>query len=78
MKMLENVGQMDRFELNSSLHQFSVEVTDSEETQTMRNLLKKAVVEELLKTNVVNKSKYMKILEITKSQLHYANLEKGY
>ena len=77
-RMLDNVENMDRFELKRNLHQFSVEVCDNEETQTMKTLLKKAVVEELLKTSDGNKSNYEIILDIANSQLHYAYLEKGY
>ena len=76
--MLENISQFDRFELKSKLHQLSVEVADNEETGTMRNLLKKAIVEELLKSNVGNKLHYQNILQVTKNQLHHAYQQKGY
>ena len=69
---------MDRFQLISNLTNYSVTVPDHEESGTLRILLQKTLAEEILKTEIENKSQYLNIVTIANSQLHYAYLDKGY
>ena len=47
--IFENILRLDRFELIAKLNLFLINVNDSEETEKMRNLLRKVVLEEILK-----------------------------
>ena len=50
---------MYRFQLISNLTNYSVTVTDHEESETLRILLKQTLAEEILKTEIENKSQYL-------------------
>ena len=58
MNLFENVSQLDRFEIKTKLIQFSINVPDNEGTEKMKNILKKVLLEEILKTDIDNKSYY--------------------
>ena len=75
---MENLPGLDRFQLISHLFKFSIEYGEDEDTEKMRTLLKKAVVEELLKTNISDKDSYESLLIATRRQLHFGAMEKGY
>ena len=77
---MENLPGLDRFQLISHLFKFSIKYEEDEDTEKMRTLLKKAVVEELLKTNLSDKDKdsYESLLIATRRQLHFGAMEKGY
>ena len=51
ISLFENISRLDRFELIAKLNQFLINVNDSEATEKMRNLLRKAVLEEILKNS---------------------------
>ena len=48
---------MDRFQLISNLTNYSVTVPNHEESGTLRILLQKTLAEEILKTEIKNKSR---------------------
>lgn len=77
-ELLENLPGLDQFQLISHLFKFSIEFGEDEDTEKMRTLLKKAVVEELLKTIISDKDSYESLLIATRRQLHFGAMEKGY
>ena len=63
MDMLRNLLKFDRFELKSSLMLFSIKVSEMEDSERMRNILRKVLLEELLKTNISNRNHYVTCLK---------------
>ena len=74
---MEKIPKFDRFELKSKLFRFSISVSETEETTKMKNLLKKVVLEELLKSNV-NRDFYVKAYKEAIDQLNLGSSETGY
>ena len=65
VEVFENIQSFDRFELKTHLHRFSIEVNEDEDTVRLRQLVKKVILEEILKSEISNKSYYSQCLKET-------------
>ena len=61
--MLDNVKDLDRLQIRNRLAQFSVSVYDNEDTEQMRRILTKVILEEILKCDVQNRDCYTRMLQ---------------
>ena len=75
-EMLKKVTEYDRFELISHLNKFSIVFSELEDTEKLRNVLKKVILEELVKSNPSNEC-YQSLLTVTKNQLKFRAHERG-
>ena len=70
---------LDRFELEANLNLFSVIVNEGDQTEKLRNCLKKVVLEEILKApGLANKSIYSNCLKSVIDDLFQESSGKGY
>lgn len=78
VEIFENIQTFDRFELKTHLLRFSIEVNEEEETVRLRQLLKKVILEEILKSEISNTNYYSQCLKETVGQLQLVVAENGY
>ena len=62
--MLENVDQMDRFQVATQLNRLFVYKVPRDEIQQMRLQLKKVLLEEILKVDIANQTYIDRLEEI--------------
>ena len=79
ISLFENILRLDRFELISKLNLFLINVNDTEETEKMRNLLRKVVLEEILKNSeTIDRDFYALRLQQVIDQLNLDSEVPGY
>ena len=69
--MLDNVKDLDRLQIRNRLAQFSVSVYDNEDTEQMRRILTKVILEEILKCDVQNRDCYTRMLQKVLDETYY-------
>ena len=74
-KLFENILNLDRITIKMHLDHLLLEISDSENTEKLRLLLKKTLLEEIMKTDCVDQTFYRTCLNETRSTLE--NMEYG-
>ena len=69
MKLLKDISSLDRFQIRENLEKFSYSVSENETTDILRPYLKKVVLEEFLKSDIVEKKFFQDCLMDTNSVL---------
>ena len=76
VKLFENIGKLDRFELKTKLMHYSLEVSVNKYIEYSRNILKKVVLEEILKSEVQNRNYYSACLKEVIDHFYLGSSEK--
>ena len=69
VKLFQNITNLDIFEIKSNLDLYQVQIPEDSDTERLRNILRKTLLEEILKTNPVEKDFYTECLREAIDQL---------
>ena len=77
--MLMKIGEYDRFQILNHLHCLSVDIARETPTQHLRNVLKKTLLEEILKTNqsICYHNKLLEVLQTIEDDKGYRCCKSG-
>ena len=79
IKIFESILNLDRFQIKMHMNRYSIEIHQDEVTERLRMILKKVVIEEILKAGCENSNFYRVYLKETIDSLAIGSaVESGY